>query len=222
MTAAVALAAGCAAAVALLLNAERRGSRGRYLAKPAASLCFVALGALALSRAADAYAGWIVAGLILGAAGDLALMLRGRRSFVVGLVLFLFGHLAYVVACAQLVAPAAWLAVRPETIVPIAAGAIALAYLWPHLGSMRAPVIAYVAVITAMVIAAVAVLRDPAAVSTLGGARAAALAIGAGLFFASDLAVARERFVRPGFENRAWGLPAYYGGQVLIAWSALP
>jgi uncharacterized membrane protein YhhN len=45
------------------------------------------------------------------------------------------------------------------------------------------------------------------------------LAVGAALFFASDLAVARNRFVAKAFVNRAWGLPAYYAGQLLIAWS---
>ena len=66
--------------------------------------------------------------------------------------------------------------------------------------------IAYVVAITAMVIGAIA----------LGNPRFLA---GAALFFASDLAVARDKFVAPGFTNRAWGLPAYYAGQLLIAWS---
>jgi len=48
---------------------------------------------------------------------------------------------------------------------------------------------------------------------------AIALLAGAALFFVSDLAVARDRFVAPGFANRLWGLPAYYAGQLLIAWS---
>jgi uncharacterized membrane protein YhhN len=44
-------------------------------------------------------------------------------------------------------------------------------------------------------------------------------AAGAVLFYLSDLAVARHRFVRPAFLNRAWGLPAYYAGQLLLAWT---
>jgi hypothetical protein len=44
---------------------------------------------------------------------------------------------------------------------------------------------------------------------------------GAVLFFVSDLFVARNRFVAPGLANRLLGLPAYYGGQVLIAWGAI-
>ena len=45
--------------------------------------------------------------------------------------------------------------------------------------------------------------------------------IGALLFFASDLAVARDKFVAPGVINKLWGLPAYYGGQLLLAWAVI-
>jgi hypothetical protein len=41
--------------------------------------------------------------------------------------------------------------------------------------------------------------------------------LGAGLFYVSDLAVARDRFIAPGFANAAWGLPLYYGGQLVLA-----
>ena len=37
----------------------------------------------------------------------------------------------------------------------------------------------------------------------------ARVAIGAVMFFVSDLSVARDKFVAPGFGNRAWGLPLY-------------
>ena len=43
--------------------------------------------------------------------------------------------------------------------------------------------------------------------------------LGALLFLLSDLAVARDRFITPGFINRAWGLPMYFCGQVLLAGS---
>ena len=44
--------------------------------------------------------------------------------------------------------------------------------------------------------------------------------VGALGFFLSDLAVARERFVAKGFTNKLWGLPLYYGAQLLLAWTA--
>jgi len=43
------------------------------------------------------------------------------------------------------------------------------------------------------------------------------VAVGALAFTASDVSVARDRFVRHEFANRAWGLPLYYAAQLLIA-----
>jgi uncharacterized membrane protein YhhN len=43
------------------------------------------------------------------------------------------------------------------------------------------------------------------------------VAAGALLFAASDLAVARDRFVRPALRNKLWGLPAYFAAQLLLA-----
>jgi hypothetical protein len=40
--------------------------------------------------------------------------------------------------------------------------------------------------------------------------------VSAVIFYASDLAVARNRFVAPGIANRLWGLPAYYVAQILF------
>jgi uncharacterized membrane protein YhhN len=43
------------------------------------------------------------------------------------------------------------------------------------------------------------------------------VAAGALAFTASDISVARDRFVQHEFLNRAWGLPLYYAAQLLIA-----
>ena len=45
------------------------------------------------------------------------------------------------------------------------------------------------------------------------------VAVGALAFAASDLSVARDRFVHQDFFNRAWGLPLYYCAQLLLALS---
>jgi hypothetical protein len=37
------------------------------------------------------------------------------------------------------------------------------------------------------------------------------------MFYASDLSVARDRFVVFRFSNRAWGLPLYFGAQLILA-----
>jgi uncharacterized membrane protein YhhN len=88
-----------------------------------------------------------------------------------------------------------------------------VAFLIGHLGYMRIPVIAYVCVITAMVIGAIAVCRGAAI------PHPHRMLAGTVLFFASDFAVARDKFVAPSLANRILGLPAYYGGQLLIAWA---
>jgi uncharacterized membrane protein YhhN len=52
-----------------------------------------------------------------------------------------------------------------------------------------------------------------------GAGGPATVALGAIAFTASDVSVARDRFVRNDFFNRAWGLPLYYCAQLLIALS---
>ena len=84
-----------------------------------------------------------------------------------------------------------------------------LEWLVPHVApKMRAPVVAYALVITGMVATAIGAVAA-------GAPRL--LAVGAAMFYASDLAVARDRFVAPGLANRLWGLPLYYGAVLLLA-----
>lgn len=193
----------CAVACLVLVGAEHRRARTlRIASKTIASAAFIAVGVLA--GASGPFAMWVVGGLVLGAVGDIALLGKSDRAFMGGLVAFLLGHLAYVVAIAQVVSPAQW--AQPVAIAPALVGAGALAWLWPHLGSMKLPVIVYVVTIVSMVIGALATHHT-------------VLTVGAILFFASDLAVARDKFVATGFTNRAWGLPCYYAGQLFIAWS---
>ena len=73
------------------------------------------------------------------------------------------------------------------------------------------PVLAYVVIITLMVALA-------SGMSWRWGMWAAVL--GALIFYVSDIFVARERFVSPGPINGLIGLPLYYAGQLLLAWSA--
>ena len=207
----------CALAVVVLVYAEHAdNNRLRFVAKPIASAAFIAVGLVA-ACGGGSYATWICIGLVLGAIGDVALLFE--RGFGAGLVAFLAGHVAYCVAFGQLVPPRAWLGeVGVYAVAPAIIAMIALAWMWKHLGKMRGAVVAYVAVIVTMVIAALAAAR-------ISGSRAlpsrTAWLIGAGacVFFASDLAVARDKFVTRSFVNRAWGLPAYYAAQLMLAWS---
>lgn len=155
----------------------------------------------------------ILCGLLLGLAGDVLLGTRTKACFKAGLVAFLLGHLAYVVAFALYTMPSDWL--LPGVLLMWALAVVVFRRLRPHLGDMRIPVAAYVFVITLMIWAAWAMFWAEQLAPS--GARLAL--IGAACFYASDLFVARERFVTQGFENRLIGLPLYYAGQFLIAFS---
>jgi uncharacterized membrane protein YhhN len=194
-----------------LLVCEAQERRlGAFWFKSGASLGFVVLGLAMGALTHGTAARVLLLGLALAALGDVALALHGNRSFLVGLLFFLAGHVAYVVAFALLAPVATWLSFA--MVVPMVATTAAYVWLAPRLGSMRVPVLAYMATITVMVIGALAVSRA-------GGQQAPRLLAGAVLFYLSDLSVARDRFVKRQFVNRAWGLPAYYAAQILIAWA---
>lgn len=190
-------------AVGALVVCELQASRaGAALAKTVASAGFLVL-ALLRADVSNGYDRWVVIALVLCLLGDVLLLVP--RAFPVGLASFLVAHLAYIGAFSVIRAPRGW--PWPVAVPLVVAGVAAASWLWPHLGRMRAPVLAYVAAITGMAwgsIAAAAVAAWP-------------IAAGGVLFYLSDLAVARDRFVVRRFASRAWGLPAYYLAQVLFA-----
>lgn len=195
----IALPAGAASLGGLLWAEAGNRPAARALFK---SVCSGGFLLLALSLGTDSpYARWVLAALVLSALGDLALLSEAKRSFLAGLVAFLLAHVAYCVAFAPASRPSLWTALALA-----AAAAVVLRWLWPGLGTMRIPVVLYCAVIGVMLWLALGVDR--------GAVRA-----GAALFYLSDLAVARQKFVAPGAGNRLVGLPLYYAGQYLLAWS---
>jgi uncharacterized membrane protein YhhN len=203
----------CLGACASLVFAEYRAlPKLRTGSKVIASAAFIMLAVPAVGG--GPYQSWIFVGLVLGALGDMALLGRGSRAFLGGLAAFLAGHLAYVIALAQIESPAYWIVFGGRIgLVAIFGGVVALTWLWHHLGPLKVPVIVYVIAIVAMVVGAFAV-------QSTGGLPAPErdyLAIGAALFFLSDLAVARDRFIARDFKNKLFGLPAYYLAQLLIA-----
>lgn len=203
----VAFIALCLVAVAALLVAEQRGRRRvRALAKTVASLAFVGV-ALSLGATGSVYGRWVLAALGLSVAGDVLLLSPRPAAFLAGLGAFLVAHLAY--AAAFVAAGVAIGTVGLAAGIALIVGAAVLRWLWPHLhGPMRPAVIVYVLAILSM--CSLAAGRADA------GGRAVVL-LAALAFAASDLAVARERFVQAAFTNRAWGLPAYYAAQLMLA-----
>lgn len=199
---------GC---VAVLLVAEYRAWRvGVWLAKPAAAVCFVAA-ALSFGALETSYGRIVLAGLVLSLCGDVLLIPKGRpRVFQAGIAAFGLGHVAYLAAFA--------LRFESPGRAAICAGLASLAlrglldWLRPHVpAEMKLPVYAYVAVISAMLVAAAG--ASPSSMWILAGAA---------MFYLSDLAVARDRFVANSFANRAWGLPLYFAAQLVLASTVRP
>lgn len=155
----------------------------------------------------------LLAGLILCLAGDVFLALPQKKMFLYGLFSFLSGHIIYTFAFLFLgkAGPGLWLIML---IVMLIGGAV---YYWliPYLGSMKIPVLLYVVVISIMVVAAWSVIGN---LNLFPSGRTMIVA-GAFSFYLSDMFVARDRFYKREFLNRLIGLPLYYTGQFLLAFS---
>jgi uncharacterized membrane protein YhhN len=194
-------------ALAALLGAERAGSR-RLVAvfKPLASLGFLAA-AWATGALATRYGAWVFGGLVLCFLGDVLLIPASPRAFLAGLGSFLAGHLAF--AAAFLVRGIALVPAFATLLLLLSIALLVWRWLAPHVETkMRVPVAAYMVAISAMVALAVATTFLKPNLALLLGTLA---------FYLSDLSVARDRFVREAFVNRAWGLPLYYAAVLLIA-----
>ena len=209
------LSGGVLVFAALTIGARyRRAKRLEYIAKPLTTMLIVVLavwrgqGAFGLR----AYPTWIVLGLLASLVGDVCLMLEGERWFVRGLTAFLVAHLFYIAAftVARNGEAVPWYYALPFVLY----GAVMLRVLWPHLGDMRQPVLAYLAVI--MVMAWQAASRWVAAEGAQGTSWALA---GAYLFVLSDSVLAVARFRGAWRSAPFWVLSTYFAAQWLLAFS---
>jgi alkylglycerol monooxygenase len=185
------------------------------IAKPAV-LVLLLVGALAWPLPAEASASvrtLLVVALAASLAGDVLLLPPGR--LLPGLVAFLVGHVAYAFAFAQFEGSAAWLlaGIVAAVGVGLTAGRRLVAAARPS--GMAGPVAAYLAVISAMAIAATRT-GMPAAI------------VGAWLFVASDAMLGYGQFVagtgRDGRSPRLLRMgviTTYHVGQLLLVLSLL-
>ena len=201
----------CASAVACLLVAEWADSRiAKIAAKMSAASAFIAM-ALASGALESSYGEILLAGLALCWIGDACLLSSGQSTgFLAGIGAFLLGHLVYAIAFYQLGLD--WTGLLVGGLVIGGLALITLRWLHPQVPEdFRIPVISYIGVISVMAIASIGAVAAGAPII---------LAIGAIVFGISDVFVARERFVSSGFINSALGLPAYFGAQLLLAYTA--
>ena len=197
------------ALVAVLLWTESVGWRfGAWLTKPAASTALVAF-ALQMGALKTTYGHWILAGLVACWLGDVLLIPQHKGSFKAGILSFLLGHVLYSTAFLVHGVDVRWAML---VAIPLAGSAwfIGRLLLRSVDRTFRKPVTAYIMVISGML---------ALGVGAWVRAREAVFLVAPSAFYLSDLAVARNRFLHPGFVNRLVGLPLYYAAQVLFAWS---
>lgn len=186
--------------------------------KGTASLCFVILGFLNSNGSGTARL--LTAGLAVGAAADILLNLRyvfaekGKLVFLVGILVFLSGHLLYLAAIVPIASVPA---------VCVAAGAVLsallLKWIFARITAQKAFKIFGVFYIGAIVI------MNSFALSNLFSAPSAFTAVffaGALLFLISDIILILNTFGSESkFILRVANLSLYYIGQILIAVSLL-
>lgn len=203
-------AVAAAFAVGDWVAVTRAYKRLEYVCKPATLVLLIGM-ALALDPANDAQRAWFVAALLLSLAGDIFLMLP-RDAFVPGLASFLLGHIAYIVG----------LRLEGGGLLALGVAAASVAVVATLVGDrilagvrrsgeekLLGPVIAYMAVISTMLVCAIAT----------GDMRAA---VGAGLFYVSDAMIAWNRFVQPFDYARLGIMSTYHLAQAALILSLLP
>ncbi len=159
--------------------------RVEIITKPATLVALIAV-ALSIEPVEPAVRAWFVAGLVLSLVGDVVL-LGDDAWFVAGLGAFLAGHLAYI---AGFVVAPSWrwgylaLAALPVAALVATAGRRIIAGAAARDSRLAGPVVAYLVIISAMLLAAAAA----------GNAWAV---IGAALFVVSDTILGWNRFVGP-------------------------
>ena len=196
-----------------LLYFEKQGNCKAVLPTKTLLSCLFIFTALVQSHPLAEYFYLILVGLIFCLGGDVFLALPQEKMFLYGLISFLMGHVFYVAAFFAVVQLNQWTWIG-FALCLVLSGAI---YFWlrPHLGSMNLSVLSYIIVITIMLVGAWSVIGD----TQLAFSGRVVIFVGALSFYFSDVFVARNRFLKPGFLNRLTGLPLYYLGQFLLAFS---
>jgi len=198
--------------VGVLYHEEKKNRMPLLITKSILSLLFV-ITALLQPHSVPAYFNYLFVGLIFCLIGDVCLALPQKKAFMGGLVAFLVGHVFYILSFLSLIQIFHW--ISPGLFIIFAISAFIFFWLRPHLKSMLIPVFLYILVITVMASGAWAIFwKSPFQIS----GKALILA-GSFCFYFSDIFVARNRFIKEEYRNRLLGLPLYYAGQFMLAFS---
>lgn len=188
----------------------RHDTRTERWAKPATLAALIAT-ALAMGATDSAAGLWLLVALAFGLLGDVMLLSPSTARFQAGLAAFLVGHLAYLGSFLTLGMDRPGWAMAGLVVVVVAlalARGVLPATQRSDGPALSVPVAVYMAVISAMTLAAWAT-------------GVALVAVGASVFLASDTILAVDRFVQPRSWARVAVMTTYHTGQALIVLGVL-
>ncbi len=161
---------------------------------------------------------WLIAlGILFSLGGDVALLGDPKKTFLIGLGLFLVAHASYIVAFVGAVIGAGsdaglWSpSLIGAALVMVFVTTMLLRKLWPGAAGIRAPLVGYAVALGTMVVTAVA---------AAGAGASPLIAVGAALFYVSDATLALDNFHRPIKRSAILTLGVYWLGQLGIALAA--
>ncbi len=207
----------CLAAV-FLWRESKKDYVPAVILKGLASACFVVLGFLLAGGTGKAKL--IVAGLVLGCVADVLLNLRyvfekkGRIVFLVGIAVFLSGHILYLIAAMQGIGYW-WICVLVAAVLT----ALLMWRLFKRITAEKA-----FKIFGVVYIGAIMLLNCVAAANLIAspGAHTAFFAAGSFLFLISDIILILNTFGKETKQSlRIANIGLYYAGQILIALSLL-
>jgi len=197
-------------ALALWKNSPRL----EYIAKPAVMIALFIW--LWTSAGLNGALLWFGLGILFSLAGDVLLMIALDRLFLAGLIAFLLAHVAYVIGFnTPFPALSTWGFILAFMIG--ISGVRVIRRIVDSLHSkgqagLRIPIMLYALVISLMLLSAMLKLTDT---SWQAGA-ALLVALGAFLFYLSDIILAWIKFVAPIQNGRIYNILAYHLGQIAL------
>jgi len=156
-------------------------------------------------------------GVFFSLVGDILLMLSSDRWFIPGLIAFLLAHVAYIIGLnTPLPQGSSILSIGMGVILALVAGRILRRIVAgireKGLRRLEAPVMVYAMVITLMLLSAFLTLLNPNWKDSASGL----VALGAILFYSSDILLAWNKFVTPLRNGRLANMILYHLGQFAL------
>ncbi|MFZ5858571.1 MAG: lysoplasmalogenase [Chloroflexota bacterium] len=200
---------------ALTALATWKKNRGlEFIAKPAVMVLLLLY--LWTSAGLNGALLWFALGMFFSLIGDV-LLLWLDRMFLFGLISFLLAQIAYLVGFNSPPSEVSLWGLAMAVIVAVGSARVLRRILsaLAEKGNtrMRIPIVVYGLVITLMLLSAMLKLTDP----TWGAGASLLVALGAFLFYLSDIVLAWLKFVTPIQNGRVINIGLYHLGQICIA-----